>query len=279
MKALKLVGCLLLVLLSTTRISAQTITLTERKNEILVNKVGTVTFSGSGITLEENAVRFGLRHLHGRTYNAAIFYEVAFSSGKVDSRGKIWNCTDNNITISCSFYSGNTLIATYKVVVKPRTFSRILPDGVPLSKVKHCDRIVCSESGISVGYTNKKNENQNGRSPISLSQNSLNHHNNKTTNSSSTLGYTNAHFSRATVFYGENSSTQFWDYYYPSGKYERKGRYKRGGSYLLLAKGTYYVEKDIIVTCEEQDGYTDYFEYALRGNYYRDGDVIMTLKK
>lgn len=116
--------------------------LTAGNNFVCDDKIGTVTFSGPGITLEEKAKEFGLLHLCGRTYRAAVAYDVAFGAGKVRSNGKIWNLTDKTINVTCSYYSGNMLVATYKVTVKPLTFNRMLPDGA-FAKVRHCDKIIC----------------------------------------------------------------------------------------------------------------------------------------
>lgn len=125
---------------------SQTVTLTPQNDHVCVKKVGTVTFpSGSGITLEEIAKQEGLQHIGGTTYRAAIIYEAWFDDGYyVDPRGKIFNCTDRTISISCYFYSGSNLINKHIIVVKPRTFMRITgPDNEP--KINYCDKIVLSE--------------------------------------------------------------------------------------------------------------------------------------
>lgn len=137
------------LLLSCANIFGQSITLTANKDHVRVDKIGTVTFSGSGITLEEIAKRENLTHISGRTYRSAIIYDISFSKGCVSSRGKIFNCTDKEISVNCAFYNGASLITTHKIVVKPRTFSRMLPYGFSLSSINNCNKIVCSETGIS----------------------------------------------------------------------------------------------------------------------------------
>lgn len=144
------------LLFSYANIFGQSITLTANKEHVIVDKVGTVTFSGPGITLEEIAKKENLIHVSGRTYRSAIIYDIAFSNGLVDSRGKIFNCTDNEVSVNCSFYNGNSLIVTHKIVVKPRTFSRMLPNGFSLSSIKNCNKIVCSETGMNHGVLFKQ---------------------------------------------------------------------------------------------------------------------------
>lgn len=121
-----------------------TVTLTPGENKVIVNEPGTVTFSGPGLTLEEVAKRDGLEHVSDRTYKAAVIYSTAFSRGYLEARGKIYNCTDKEQRVTCSFYSGTELVASYDVVVKPRTFSRMVPEEFPLSELSTVNKIVCT---------------------------------------------------------------------------------------------------------------------------------------
>lgn len=138
MKTLKLVLCVLVVsFFSSLNSNASTITLTRSNSHVCVNKSGTVTFNGNGITLEEIAIREGLEKLGNHTYKAAIIYDVAFN--KDYFKGKIFNCTDREIKVKCTYFNGSEMLGTYEVSVKPRTFSRF-PDNV-----KNCNKIVCSD--------------------------------------------------------------------------------------------------------------------------------------
>lgn len=113
--------------------SAETAILTPNQRDNVVHKNGTVTFLNNGVTLEEVAKRYQLKHISGTRYKAAIIYSCSFD--KNGGRGKIYNCTDNAIRVQCKFYSGNSLIQTSNVDVAARTFSRIyIPSG--------CDKII-----------------------------------------------------------------------------------------------------------------------------------------
>lgn len=117
--------------------SAQRITITPQSDEKVVSVPGTVTFRGNGITLEEIAKRYNLKHIQGRTYNSAIIYSVAFTSQR--AKGKIYNCTDSSVKIKCYYYYNTTLLKQEIIEVKPRTFSRLLySEGT-------CNKIVCSK--------------------------------------------------------------------------------------------------------------------------------------
>ena len=138
MKTLKLVLCVLFVcFISSLNLNAATVTLTPSNSHVCVNKSGTVTFSGNGTTLEEIAIREGLDKVSGHTFKAAVIYDVAFSRDSF--RGKIFNCTDNEIKIKCTYYNGSQSLGTFEVYVKPRTFSRFP------GSVKNCNKIVCSD--------------------------------------------------------------------------------------------------------------------------------------
>ncbi len=123
---------------------AQDVTLTPDNNHVCVTKSGSVTFQGPGLTLEEIAKEEGLTHKHGRTYQAAVVFSTAFNGGH-PSRGKIFNCTDKVLKYECLFYDGTRLLGSYQQTVKPRTFSRMVPDEIDLSELSTCNRIVCSE--------------------------------------------------------------------------------------------------------------------------------------
>lgn len=141
----QLIVLLITLLTSLLSASAETVTLTPGNGHVCVNKQGSVTFSGNGMTLETVAKREGLRNISGTTYRAAVIYDVSFYKGYLDARGKIFNCTDSPINVTCKFYSGANLIVTCQVYVKPRTFSRMIPDKFSFGDFKYCDKIVCSE--------------------------------------------------------------------------------------------------------------------------------------
>lgn len=124
---------------------AQSVVLTSQNDHVCAKKAGTVTFSGQGITLEEIAKEEGLTRVSGRTYRAAVIYDALFENGYFrDPRGKIYNCTDNTIYVTCAFYSGSRLIAKNRIEVKPRVFMRITgPEGGP--RIEYCDKIVLSD--------------------------------------------------------------------------------------------------------------------------------------
>lgn len=124
---------------------SQSVVLTAQNDHICVKKLGTVTFSGPGITLEEIAKEEGLKHISGRTYRAAVIYSGWFEDGYYcEGRGKIFNCTDKKIIVTCSFYSGSRLITKNTIEVKPRVFMRIVrPADFP--RFTDCDRIVITE--------------------------------------------------------------------------------------------------------------------------------------
>lgn len=124
---------------------AQSVVLTPQNNHVCVKKAGTVTFSGPGITLEEIAKEEGLSYVSGRTYRAAVIYNALFERGYFcDPRGKIFNCTDKTISVTCAFYSGSRLIAKNRIEVKPRVFMRITgPEDGP--SIEYCDKIVLSD--------------------------------------------------------------------------------------------------------------------------------------
>lgn len=126
-------------------ITKETINLTESDSIVTVNKGGTVTFKGPGCTLEEIAKKMRLNHISGTTYEAAVIYEISFRKGVIDSRGKIFNCTDKDITVECTFYNDQQLLGTYNVKVKARTFSRMIPAEVSFTSLKSCNRIECTE--------------------------------------------------------------------------------------------------------------------------------------
>ena len=120
------------------------VTLTPEEELVIVNKPGTVTFSGPRLTLEEVAKREGLEHVSDRTYKAAVIYSTAFSRGYLEARGKIYNCTDKEQKATCSFYSDTELVASFDVIVKPRTFSRMVPEEFPFSELSSVNKIVCT---------------------------------------------------------------------------------------------------------------------------------------
>lgn len=126
----------------TTPLCAQTVSLTPSSNHICIPMPGTVTFRGPGLTLEEVAQRENLGKVSDRTYKAAVIFSIAFNPNV--TKGKIYNCTDNQLTFTCSFYDGSKLLTTCNVTVKPRTFNRIVPDNIDWSQLSSCNRIVCS---------------------------------------------------------------------------------------------------------------------------------------
>lgn len=125
-----------------TPVCAQTVSLTQRNNHICASMPGTVTFRGPGLTLEKIAQQENLEKVGDRTYKAAVIFSAAFNPNI--SNGKIYNCTNNQLTFKCSFYDGSRLLTTCNVTVKPRTFNRIVPDNVNRSQLTSCNRVVCS---------------------------------------------------------------------------------------------------------------------------------------
>lgn len=251
------------LLFSYTNIFSQSITLTANKNHLRVDKVGTVTFSGPGITLEEIAKQENLTHISGRTYRSAIIYDIAFSNGLVSSRGKIFNCTDKEVCVNCTFYNGNSLIVTHKIVVKPRTFSRMLPDGFSLSSIKNCNKIVCNETGISTGKThNSPNiqhiHPQNRLTPLSTS-------------------VSKSFFSKETYFYGENENNRLGVTYYPNGTCYLSGYIRDDENWIKgTSEGRYYIKNSTLyVTWDDWVNES----YKLINNQYRDDGVLFILKK
>lgn len=228
---------------------SQTVTLTASNDHVRVDQVGTVTFSGSGITLEEVAKKENLPHISGRTYRASIIYDIAFSKGLVSSRGKIFNCTDKEVSVKCTFYNGNSVIVTHKSVVKPRTFSRMLPDGFPISSIKNCNKIVCSEIGISVGKTRN----------------------------SSRQSEQSYYFKKATYFYGEDANNRLGVTYYPNGTCYLNGYIRDEDSWIKGAsEGRYYIKNSTLyVTWDEWIDES----YKLENNQYKNDGILFMLKK
>lgn len=247
------------LLFSCTKTFGQSITLTVNKNHVRVDKVGTVTFSGPGITLEEIAKQENLTHISGRTYRSAIIYNIAFSNGLVSSRGKIFNCTDKEVTVNCTFYNGNSHIVTHKIVVKPRTFSRMLPDGFSMSSIKNCNKIICSETGISIGKARKSS--RHSEQIYSKSDN---------TNSMS-------YFSKKTYFYGEDANNRLGVTYYPNGTCYIDGYIRDDENWIRgTSEGRYYIKnKTLLVTWNEWVNES----YKLENNQYRNDGVLFKLKK
>lgn len=246
------------LLFSCMNLFSQSITLTANKNHVRVDKVGTVTFSGPGITLEEIAKQENLTHISGRTYRSAIIYDIAFSNGLVSSRGKIFNCTDKEVTVNCTFYNGTSLIVTHKIVVKPRTFSRMLPDGFSMSSIKNCNKIVCSETGISIG--NARNSSRYSGQSYSKSGN---------TNSKS-------YFSKKTYFYGEDANNRLGVTYYPNGTCYMDGYIREDESWIRgTSEGRYYIiNGTLYVTWDDWVNEN----YKLENNQYKNDGVIFKLK-
>ncbi len=254
---------ILFLLFSCINIFSQSITLTANKDHVRVDKVGTVTFSGPGITLEEIAKRENLKHISGRTYRSAIIYNIAFSNGLVSSRGKIFNCTDKQVIVNCSFYNGNSPIVTHRIVVKPRTFSRMLPDGFSMSSIGNCNKIVCSETGISVGKT--RNSSQRSEHSYSKSDNTTSNTNNK------------SYFRRETYFYGENADNRLGVTYYPNGTCYLDGYIRNDESWIRgTSQGCYYIKNSILyVTRDEWINEN----YKLENNQYKNHGVLFKQKK
>lgn len=251
------------LLFSFTNIFGQSITLTANNAHVIVDKVGTVTFSGPGITLEEVAKRENLKHISGRTYCSAIIYNIAFSNGLVSSRGKIFNCTDKQVSVNCSFYRGNSLIVTHRIVVKPRTFSRMLPDGFSMSSIGNCNKIVCSETGISVGKT--RNSSQSSGQSYSKSNNTI------------TNANTKSYFSKETYFYGEDADNRLGVTYYPNGTCNLDGYIRDDESWIRgTSQGSYYIKNNTLyVTWDEWINEN----YKLENNQYRNHGVLFKQKK
>lgn len=251
------------LILSCTNIFSQSITLTANKNHVRVDKVGTVTFSGPGITLEEIAKKENLTHISGRTYRSAIIYSIAFSNGFVSSRGKIFNCTDKEVSVNCTFYNVNNLIVTHKIVVKPRTFSRMLPDGFSMSSIKDCNKIVCSETGISIGKT--RNSSQYSTQTSSRSVNA--------TSTSSSKSF----FSSETYFYGENENNRLGVTYYSNGTCYLSGYIRDNDNWIKgTSEGRYYIKNNTLYVIWD-DWVNE--SYKLENNQYKNDGVIFKLKE
>ena len=129
----------LLIAISPIIASAQTAVLTQDNNEVLLRMPGTVTFKSGSSAHIDLVQKIGLKHISGQTYSAAILCETSFYH-KV-SRGKVFNYTDNSITIECSFYYRNSCVARYVRKVNPRTFIRMVPDDEHTPEA--CDKIIC----------------------------------------------------------------------------------------------------------------------------------------
>ncbi len=260
---LRTISLLFFFILFCTNIFSQSITLTANDNHVIVDKVGTVTFSGPGITLEEIAKQENLTHVSGRTYRSAIIYDIAFSNGLVSSRGKIFNCTDKEVTVNCTFYKGNSLIVTHKIEVKPRTFSRMLPDGFSMSSIKNCNKIVCSETGISVGKP--QNYSRHSEQSYSKSDNAISNTNSK------------SYFSKKTSFYGEDANNRLGAIYYPNGTCYLDGYIRDDESWIRgTSEGRYYIKNSTLyVTWDEWINES----YKLENNQYKNDGVLFMLKK
>lgn len=122
--------------------SARTVTLNARNEHVVVEMPGTVKFQLPNDLHVRKAREEGLREYQDLAFSAAIIYDSAFCRGYLCSRGKIFNYTQNPITVECKFYNGNKLLYTNIVRVKPRTFMRMLPDG-GRSLVPDCTDIIC----------------------------------------------------------------------------------------------------------------------------------------
>lgn len=257
MKKILLIICLICCV--SVCLSAQTVTLTSQNNNVCVTKTGTVTFASSGATLEDIAKKNGLRNISGKTYQAAVIYNSAFSQGYLTARGKIFNCTDNTLNVKCSFYSGSSLIASYNITVKPRTFSRMLPKDVSLSTVSNCNKIVCSE--ISGGVSSSSSAPTQSSQRSAVSQNSGG----------------KSYFKSQTTFYGEDSSQKTGMTFYSNGTASCVGYVNVGGSWIKgTSQGTYYIQNNCINVVWD-DWLSE--KYVLNNNTFYHEGILFRVKK
>jgi len=235
---------------------SQTVTLISGNNHVRIDKIGTVTFSGQGITLEEVAKRENLTHVSGRTYRAAIIYDIAFSKGTICSQGKIFNCTDNSITVICTFYNGNNQIASYSIPVKARTFNRMVPDNVSFSSLQNCNKIICRESGVSVGTVSniKRPAKRQPQSNSSLK----------------------SFFTKETIFFGENSTNRMEVTYFQNGTCFLYGHILEDGYWVRgTSNGKYFIKNNTIyVTWDD----CIHESYKLINNQYNNDGIIFRLQ-
>ena len=134
------IGCILM-----TNARTNPVTLNQTQKHVKVDRPGTVTFGYPNDLHVKKAREEGLRNVSGLTFNAAVIYDIAFIKNRLSGNGKVFNYTSKPITVHCNFYAGNRLVASYAIVVKPRTFNRMVPDDAPMDKLKECDRVVCYE--------------------------------------------------------------------------------------------------------------------------------------
>lgn len=180
----------------------------------------------------------------------------------MSARGKIFNCTDKEVSVNCAFYNGNSHIVTHKIVVKPRTFSRMLPDGFSMSSIKNCNKIVCGETGISVGKTRKSS--QHSEQSYSKSDNTISNPNSK------------AYFSKETYFYGENANNRLGVTYYSNGTCYLSGYIRDDDNWIKgTSEGRYYIKNGTLyVTWDDWVNEN----YRLENNQYKNDGVIFKLK-
>lgn len=118
-----------------------TVTLTPDNCHIVVHQRGTVTFNYANDLHFKFAIEEGLENISDLTCKAGIIYDVAFYEDGQVSKGKIFNYTSDPITVECTYYYGGDNVAKHVTTIKPRTFMRMVPDGVSAPDL--CDKIVC----------------------------------------------------------------------------------------------------------------------------------------
>ena len=114
---------------------------------IKIDRPGTVDLAGPSKAHIQYAHKAGMEQVGETTFRAAIILTAAFSKGDLASRGKVFNMTNDPLTVTCSFLndSGDEL-AQYTIDVKPHTFSRMIPDDAHFKYSDKCTRIVCKGS-------------------------------------------------------------------------------------------------------------------------------------
>lgn len=243
----------------TSFVSAQTITLNSQNYHVVVKKASTVTFKYHNDIHVGNAREEGLHNISGLTFSAGIIYDIAFENGFLISRGKIFNYTDNHITIICSFFNNNHQIVDYAIDVKPRTFSRMIPDN---ESIPHsCNKVVCYEKGISIGYISNN----------PTKETNICYGNNIKSGSS-----ISRYFSTKTVFYAEISTIRQTVTYYPNGTCSCIG-YVLNNDYWVkgTSQGKYYIQNSTIhVTWD--DWLKE--EYRLINNSYTNDELYFKRK-
>ena len=124
------------------------VTLTRENNDIKIDRPGTVTFKAPYVAHVDLAQKHGMKQISEDTFEAAVLFNVAFDQFNGYTHGKIFNMTEEPISVLCQFYQNDTELGEYVLEVQPRSFSRLINyDKYPeiAEAVSICDKIVCTE--------------------------------------------------------------------------------------------------------------------------------------